>query len=545
MKLPIHIILALTIIIFKINAFVIPFDSFDQSTDTSVMTASSTQHDYRIKLNRNDLNFGKKLIKFELTNENLKCSYELTKLCTKLKINENSECSFNKYKFLPFYITTNKLSTKANKINFESIDMFQLNIAVNCVQTSKDSIDFTDEQIERVNLTLDKFENEIHLTIELKDEILKNLEVNIISASNDYEINFDNISNTYQLLINNTSFLNSNTVLAYVIVNIIDNMNYRLKFQISSNNNDLQLDFDEMKPGLYAIKLKNVFNFTTYRYLIFDYEFFLFINDQPDVIKKFQIKFDGNLLSSEPDMFMTSTDIINSINMDNIDGNFIINSTVSDINSTKLMLKTTGYALNLYNMVVIIVLVTIVLIIVIFFVCICLLFLYLCRKYKNLSNKKEVVKVNSDSKLNQISSISSGSSTNETDTCDSLSSCISAKAISTYNLNQANIRYEKPMKIQQQYHHDHSLSISPITTATTVTNSASSNSSSLLVVANIEQLNNELATHQQYLKIVKSQLNHAQSENYGFYSLKNANILQQEEKIYACNLNNEAQVSSV
>jgi hypothetical protein len=87
-----------------------------------------------------------------------------------------------------------------------------------------------------------------------------------------------------------------------------------------------------------------------------------------------------------------------------------------------------------------------------------------------------MIKVNSDAKITTISQISSSSSeasssatTHEIDSSTE-SSCLSnGKRVSTYNLNQSNLRYEKaPMKCYQQ--HDSTLSISPITTATTVTN---------------------------------------------------------------------------
>jgi hypothetical protein len=67
--------------------------------------------------------------------------------------------------------------------------------------------------------------NEIKLNIEIIDDI----DINLISNLNDCEIMFDNQTNAYQMLINNTNYLNSNIILAYLILNMVDCGDYKLK----------------------------------------------------------------------------------------------------------------------------------------------------------------------------------------------------------------------------------------------------------------------------------------------------------------------------
>ena len=498
------------------------------------------EEDYKIKLNRNELNTDRSIVEFQALNKALRCSYEIERICTKLKNNENSECSVNRFKFLPFYTISNKVSTKANKISFESVQKFELNLIGKCIQTSEALSDFDKNDTQSVHVNMvNSNDNKFKLTIELIEEsAAKSLEVNVISASNDFEV-ITTTNGDYQLLfLNNASnsYLNANTILAYVIVNMIENYsNYLLRFQINSRNN-LELEYDEMKPGLYALKLLKSFNSTNSQQ--FDYDFFIFVNDE-QIIKKFQIKI----------LKMTTTPIIDYHH------SFDINETLNeDNNSTgsRVYVRMPGYSLSLYNAVAIIVLTMIILIVIIVCICFGLLFMYFCRKYKRNKNGSEIIKVNSDAKIDHIASISS--STNELSNLDSSqASCVSAKGISTYNLSHANIRYEKPLtKANQKQHNDSTLSISPITTATTITNNiASSNSSSLLVVANVDQprlsvsiddSDFEVAQQPQYLKAAYK----SKSENYGFYSLKNSNILQKtDEKIFVCNLKTDAQISSV
>ena len=260
------------------------------------------QHEYKIKLNRNDLNFEKNIIQFQTSNKALRCSYEIMKLCTKLKKSDNIECSSNKLKFLPFYLISNRLSTKSNKINFDLVDRFSLIINGNCFLTNEAmSSNFDKMEIKNLNLNNGvNNKNEIKLNIDLisaPNDNFDDIEINLISASNNYEIMFDNQTSIYQLLINNTNYLSSNTILAYLILNIVDYEDYKLKFEIKQilgvNYDDLlELDFDEMKYGLYSIKLKNSFNSTKFQE-IFNYDFIINLNDNL-IIKKFQIKFNEN-----------------------------------------------------------------------------------------------------------------------------------------------------------------------------------------------------------------------------------------------------------
>ena len=604
MKSPIHFIISFititTIGIHHNNIEATPLINNDVEQNQQLNEVRQ-QQEYKIKLNRNDLNFEKNLIQFQQqkqdqqtsNNKALKCFYEIKNLCTKLKNSENFECSSNKFKFLPFYLFSNRLSTKANKINFESVDKFALIINGNCIEarhgdeaTQSSSNDRND--IKALNLNLKSASNnEIKLTIEIiNEDLVKNLEVNIISSSNDYEIIFDNGTNVYQLYVNNTNYLNSNTILAYLILNIVDYEDYKLKFQIIPiNDNKLELDFDEMKSGLYSIKSVNSFNSTIYSHLslfTFNYDFLIFVNDQPNIIKKFQIKFNENLNSqqfAEHQVRIVSLTTESDASAASLTTRIlhVENETAQNAAFTKSS-SSLSYSFNFYNMVAIIIFVTVAIFSIIVFIFFCLLFVYLCRKYKkNKSNGDDMVKVKSDAKIATITASSTSSSTHDINAFDSSteSSCISAKGISTYNLSQANIRYEKPMKSyqKQQQQQSDTLSISPITTATTVTNNTNlSNSSSLLAVANQHIENNHcyqarssistansdyefsLPHQQKYLNNVylKAKLNYplqSTSENYGFYSLKNPNVIQKDEKIYVkniCNLKSDnAQISSV
>jgi hypothetical protein len=277
-KLPIQIV-TIFIIIIKINGI----KGFSLNNNEQLNAA--------LKLNRNDLNFEKNIIQFQTSNRALRCNYEIKKLCTKLKKSENIECSSNKFKFLPFYVISNRLSTKLNKINFNSVDGFELTINGNCILTNEAiSSNFDKNEIKTLNLNNEINKNEIKLNIEIIDDI----DINLISNLNDCEIIFDNQTNVYQLLINNTNYLNSNTILAYLILNTVDYGDYKLKFEII-NNLLLELSYDEMKSGLYSIILKNSFN-STKLHETFDYDFRINVNEIV-VIKKFQIKFNNENLN--------------------------------------------------------------------------------------------------------------------------------------------------------------------------------------------------------------------------------------------------------
>ena len=128
-KLPIQIV-TIFIIIMTINGI----KGFSLNNNEQ-LNAALKQNE--LKLNRNDLNFEKNIIQFQTSNKALRCNYEIKKLCTKLKKSENIECSSNKFKFLPFYAISNRLSTKLNKIKFDSVDGFDLTIIGNCILTNE------------------------------------------------------------------------------------------------------------------------------------------------------------------------------------------------------------------------------------------------------------------------------------------------------------------------------------------------------------------------------------------------------------------------
>jgi hypothetical protein len=129
-KLPIQIV-TIFIIIMTIGIKGFALNNNDQ------LNAAIQQNEFNFKLNRNDLNFEKNIIQFQTSNKALRCNYEIKKLCTKLKKSENIECSSNKFKFLPFYAISNRLSTKLNKIKFDSVDGFDLTIIGNCILTNE------------------------------------------------------------------------------------------------------------------------------------------------------------------------------------------------------------------------------------------------------------------------------------------------------------------------------------------------------------------------------------------------------------------------